>query len=228
MTFILLIRPAAQSTAFECALVRGGVAQVDICIAPVMHIIPLPASPAPAYETAIFTSIYGVENAKVPPTKALCVGPSVCAAAQKAGFIVAHTAPTVAALFLALTPPHRFGTLHYFRGAHVSMDLTAKLAAQGADIQETILYDQVQMPLSRQARHQLGQRRAIVPLFSARSAEFLAQEGINWQTHKAVAISDTVAQNASNMGFGAIHTVATPNAQHMQQAITRAYGIAGA
>lgn len=162
----LLTRPEAQSRAFAALL--PGLACV---ISPVLAIVAVPFDRA-LLETApglVFTSANAVQFAGPGAGRAaLCVGPQTADAARAAGF-VAKAGPGDAERLMPMLAGHE-DWLHV-HGRHRARELP---------LRGVTAYDQVELPLSAEARALLqGDAPVILPLFSPRSARFAATETRN-------------------------------------------------
>lgn len=144
---------------------------------------------------------------------AWCVGPATAERAAQAGFAV-ETGPGSAAALADLVRPPRPGRVLWPRGRHAAVDVGELLAARGLACTPVVLYEQVAVPASAEARAVLcGQAPVFLPLFSARSAALIRAAVPDIAAPLFVAaISPNVASAAAALGAKATCTAARPDA----------------
>jgi uroporphyrinogen-III synthase len=175
---ILLTRPLLQSQRFATEL--GGT-----LISPLMEPEFLtPMIPRQTYSAIILTSETGAEAARrisasgfpLPPS-AYCVGNRTATAARAAGFhtICAHgNADDLLALITQDAPQEN---LLFIRATDTTGNLQERLVSAGIGIVSAVAYRQNPIPLTLEATTALQQTAPIIlPIFSPRSANLLAQE----------------------------------------------------
>jgi uroporphyrinogen-III synthase len=214
---LLLTRPLAQSRAFAARF--GG---LDCVICPLLRIVPtLPVLPERKYAGLIFTSVNGVLTAaellQLSGCTAWCVGDRTAAAARAAR-MEAHSAGGSAEDLVALIRARAAAPLLHLRGEHSQGDVAARLNSAGTETDEAIIYQQRAELLTAAARATLaGQRKVILPLFSARTARILSERaGTIHAPVQVIAISDAVAAAWARPG---VEVAATPDAGAMERAI---------
>lgn len=184
MTFptILLTRPTEQSSKFQRELRRRVPPEVPILVSPILEIRTFP-SPGPVEppDFLVLTSAHASEAIARTPEfagiKAYCVGHATADAARRAGAASVAAGGTADELVTRLKQDAPSGRGRYLRGRHVSVDLERTLAGAGLNISSSVVYDQVALPLTDQARAVLAAPGPVVlPIFSARSAGLLAEE----------------------------------------------------
>lgn len=180
---VLLTRPAPQSQRFAQAL-QARLPSVQVIVSPLMQTEwlhpPLPDRP---FHALILTSETGAEAAGrlratgTPlPATAFCVGPRTTEAARAAGFAAISADGDVHALAALIRAAHPQGPLLHIRGEDVAGNLTETLTNSGIETHSVTLYAQRPCPLSPAARTLLqAEGPVLVPLFSPRSAQILAQ-----------------------------------------------------
>lgn len=198
---LLLTRPIAQSERFlrECekALHRP----VDAVVAPVLGIEPRPFSIDPArFAGFVFTSENAVTALGAPRwamgKTAFCVGRRTADAARAVGFRAISADGDAGDLVSMILSDPPAGPLLHLGGAHLAADIAGELSARGIRTETVVVYDQVALPLSDEARALLSSPAQIVllPLFSPRSAR-LVRAAIDRISDKVrpVAMSEQVA-----------------------------------
>ncbi|MBM3614042.1 MAG: uroporphyrinogen-III synthase [Alphaproteobacteria bacterium] len=180
---VLLTRPAPQSQRFAQAL-QARLASVQVIVSPLMQTEwlhpPLPDWP---FHALILTSETGAKAAgrlrtagTALPATAFCVGPRTKETARAAGFQAISADGDVHALAALIRAAHPQGPLLHIRGEDVAGNLSETLTNSGIETHSAILYAQRSCPLSPAALILLrGDGPVLVPLFSPRSAQILAQ-----------------------------------------------------
>ena len=230
---IVLTRPEAQSEAFAETLRDGLPEGTPIVISPVLEIRRLDWTPPPRADFAVLTSAHAVPalaRLPLPPGAPVYgVGPATAKAIREAGFtpvVGDGTADDLQDLIAAEAPQ---GAGVYLRGLHVSGDLAAGLRALGVAVAEAVVYDQREVPLTREALAALtGERAAVLPLFSARSARLVAgQVPAPGPDVRIAAMSDAVAA-AWPLDRGAVSVSTAPTADSMRDLVLDLCGRRGA
>jgi uroporphyrinogen-III synthase len=178
---VLITRPEAEARAFASALVHRFGPRVRPLVAPLMapQFLPAPVPDGP-FAALIFTSSQGVEGARrkglVTPSLAYCVGKKTAAAAKDAGFTAISADGNADDLYARILADPAAGRLLHVRGEDTRGDLQARLNAAGIATDSVVVYRQEPLPLSAEATRLLCSKgRAIVVLFSPRSAELFAK-----------------------------------------------------
>ncbi len=177
-----MTRPAEQGDRFAEAL-RGRFGPAfDIVMSPVLVTRFLaPVLPEAMPSGVIFTSEAGVQGlgriAALGPMRAWCVGARTAAAARRAGFDAIDGGGDAGALVRTILASGARGPLLYARGRDRAVDIAGGLEMAGTETIEAVVYAQDAQPLSQQASALFaGTVPVIAPLFSARTATFLAAE----------------------------------------------------
>lgn len=222
---ILLTRPRAQSERFA-GMLRGSILpQVRILISPILEIRPLPATvPAERPAFLVLTSAHAAETIEVAPNlqgvTAYCVGEATAAAARGAGAQAIPAGGTATDLVERIEGDAPAGRGLYLRGRHVSADLAQMLADSGINVASLVVYDQVPLPLTDEARSLLeGPGTVVLPVFSARSARLLADacRGAAAQVAVAAMSGQVAAQWPSKDEVAAV--APAPTAEGMAKAV---------
>lgn len=175
---VLLTRPQTQAEEFR-QLLGGG---CEVVISPIIEIQPIEFNIDPdAYHSLIFASQNAVQMAgrslDLHGRRAITVGDRSAKAARDLGMDVISAdgnADDLVARVIAQKPP---GRVLFLRGRHSRGDVAKRLKNAGIDTDFAIIYEQVEQPLTQQARGILcGDHPVILPVFSPRSAQFLGAE----------------------------------------------------
>lgn len=196
---LLLTRPRAESEAFLAEL-RARVTVDKVVVAPVMRIVPTGARPDMSDVTAVILTSANAARLYHGPTgrKAFCVGRKTTETARAAGLDAEFCGENADGLVAHLLKTRPAGHLLHLRGAHARGDIVARLTDSGLRASDAVIYDQQAQPLSPEARALLnGADPVILPLFSPRSADILAAEGVPRAPVQVVAISAAVAEHAA-------------------------------
>ncbi|MFK7868231.1 MAG: uroporphyrinogen-III synthase [Roseobacter sp.] len=195
-TFLILTRPAHAHAGFLTELSPATRSRLTVVSSPLMEIAKVEGvGPALGVFSAVFTSANGVRFA--PPGQgqaAFCVGRATTDAACKAGWMARCLGENADALIETLlqTPPT--GDLVHFSGQHQRGDIVENLRAAGINAARKIVYDQVLLDLSEAAQTVLvDNSRAIVPLFSPRTAAHFARQTKPRSGLFLIALSEAVA-----------------------------------
>lgn len=231
--YLILTRPAAQSRRFADVL-RRRLRPLRVIISPVIEISALPLSVDPAaFFGFVFTSQHAVEALGDLPAAcrgrpAWCVGARTAEAAQAAGFAARSAeagggdAEALLRAILADTPE---GPLLHLHGAHLSVDLAARLQEAGIACTSLVAYDQLPRGLASPALLALrGAVPVIVPLFSPRSVALFLDEAteVSAPLHP-VAISEAAAAQWRARRPEPVEIAETPDAAAMLQAVERVW-----
>ncbi len=191
---LVLIRPEAQSKQLlsKCEAVLG--TPVSALISPVLKIVPTNTPvDLSRYKGMIVTSANGVDHGGDLRGKRLyCVGKHTEIAANRAGADVIWTEKTSRALQEWLMGENPPAPLVHLRGRHV----VESLNIPSIETDSVIVYDQESQPVGADLRQAVcGDARAILPLYSPRSALLLGQgvEAVGPHLH-VIAISNAVAR----------------------------------
>lgn len=226
---VLLTRPAPQSQRFAQAL-QACLPLVQVVVSPLMQAEWLhPPLPDRTFGALILTSETGAEAAGrlratgIPlPETAFCVGPRTTDTARAAGFAAISADGDVHALAALIRAAQSQGPLLHIRGEDVAGSLSETLTNGGIETHSAILYAQRPCPLSPAALTLLqAEDPVLVPLFSPRSAQILAQalpteaKAPLW----IVAISPAAATEAQTLTPARLAVAPHPDGGNMLQTV---------
>lgn len=225
---LLLTRPQKDAQAFAQEVLSHQPA-AQILISPVLTITPIGTLPdLSAYAAVVFTSRHAVAcfaHAHI-PKKMTCfaVGEATAEAAKKLGFLVISSAGAAQDLILLVQKTGAAGPLIHPHGQHARGQIAAILTKKGIPCAECVIYDQIETPLSVQARALLTQPQALlVPVFSPRSARLLQRYGPLPNGSEIIAISQTVAACFSTQPHIKTTVACHPNRGAMLKAVLRRF-----
>jgi uroporphyrinogen-III synthase len=222
---LLITRPIVAARSFACEVEAVMPGRWQILLSPLMEVRHRNSPPLiETGETLIFTSRNGVaaflaQGVKT-DTPVLCVGERTTAYAANHGLHATCAGRTAAELIATVrdTSDTEGQTYLHLRGAHVATDLETALSAAGRPTRSHVLYDQIALPLTADARDALVEGDTTVPIFSARSARLL---GAALASHplpapsRLVCLSAAVAREARRFHTGPIDICATPDVASM-------------
>jgi len=225
---LLLTRPQKDAQAFAQEVLSHQPA-AQILISPVLTITPIGTLPdLSAYAAVVFTSRHAVAcfaHAHI-PKKMTCfaVGEATAEAAKKLGFLVISSAGAAQDLILLVQKTGAAGPLIHPHGQHARGQIAAILTKKGIPCAECVIYDQIETPLSVQARALLTQPQALlVPVFSPRSARLLQRYSPLPNGSEIIAISQTVAACFSTQPHIKTTVACHPNRGAMLKAVLRRF-----
>ena len=225
---LLLTRPQKDAQAFAQEVLSHQPA-AQILISPVLTITPIGTLPdLSAYAAVVFTSRHAVAcfaHAHI-PKKMTCfaVGEATAEAAKKLGFSVINSAGAAQDLILLVQKTGAAGPLIHPHGQHARGQIATTLTKKGIPCAECVIYDQIETPLSIQARALLTQPQALlVPVFSPRSARLLQRYGPLPNGSEIIAISQTVAACFSTQAHIKTTVACHPNRGAMLKAVLRRF-----
>ena len=225
---LLLTRPQKDAQAFAQEVLSHQPA-AQILISPVLTITPIGTLPdLSAYAAVVFTSRHAIACfAQAPiPKKMTCfaVGEATAEAAKKLGFSVINSAGAAQDLILLVQKTGAAGPLIHPHGQHARGQIATTLTKKGIPCAECVIYDQIETPLSVQARALLTQPQALlVPVFSPRSARLLQRYGPLPNGSEIIAISQTVAACFSTQPHIKTTVACHPNRGAMLKAVLRRF-----
>lgn len=227
---LLLTRPEPAARRF-CAQFRARFGEDwPVVISPLMQIVA--RHPVlPEAEAVIFTS----QNAVAPfvalsPAAgrvAFCVGQKTAQVARAAGFSVIEGPGDAQALVPLIRAHHHGAALLHARGQEVAVALADLLNSAGIETKEAVLYAQEPRPLSAEARALLQQPAPVLlPLFSPRSAEMMAQAALGVKAPLWVAaISPAVVRAMGDLPAAQVDVAHNPDAEAVLEALARLAGL---
>ncbi len=154
---LLLTRPAAQSARFLHECEDGLGRPVKAVISPIMGIEPRTLTVDPRrFAGVVFTSENAVTALGRPDwsrgVTAWCVGRRTADAAAAAGFTALSAEGDAQALLARILADRPEGPLLHLGGAHLASDIAAELTQSGVPAETVVVYDQVAVPLTTEAR----------------------------------------------------------------------------
>jgi uroporphyrinogen-III synthase len=226
---LLLTRPLDSAQEFAQAARHAGW-KGPIVIAPLMAIVPQPlrGDVLSGVGTIILTSQHALPAlAHAPRDLPLwCVGPRTVQAARDAGFHNIHQGAGNGASLLAdlRAAPPAMPILH-LHGAHLALDIAARLRDAGLRAESRVVYRQDAVPLGAQGRACLAKAGdVVIPVFSPRSARLLGQEiaqipDLGADLH-LIALSPAVAQALANVPHVTLRTAEQPDGGALLMVLT--------
>ena len=206
---LLLTRPEPQSRSFlaDCRARLGH--EIASIVSPVMRIDPVPVeADLDRYATLIVTSRNALDQVagSIGDRTVRTVGQRTADHASMLGADAVCLGDTVEA-FLERADEIDAPAVH-LRGVHSRGDLAARMTAKGIEVDECVVYDQVEQPLSDEAQAALAAGQAVVPIFSPRTSALVSAHGAHPET-VILAISDAAA--AAWGGKGRVHVARRPD-----------------
>lgn len=174
---IIMTRPRAASERFLAALGAKRLAIGRVVISPAISIEQFEAPvDLDGFSGVIVTSSNALAGVSAGPgLTAWCVGDATAEAAARAGFEAVSTGGSADDLLGVVSRAQPRGPLLYLRGRHVNTDLAERLAAEGVDVAERVVYDQPERAPTDEARALLAETNPLIlPLFSPRTARIVA------------------------------------------------------
>lgn len=214
---LLLTRPRPSAQAFLALLQVGALARVRVVISPVMKIIALGDAPHIGQGNGvIFTSANGVLHAPMGERrKAYCVGASTTDQARMRGWDAQMAGENAQELIEMLKAQPPSAPLLHLAGVHTRGNIAEKLSVNGIQVQHKAVYDQVLTSLSDAARAAL-KGPCIVPVFSARSAQQLADQAAGQLgLAQLITLSDAVATPLRGERAANLTVLPAPRMQYM-------------
>ncbi len=221
---LLITRPDAAAARFLADLRPACAVPFVAVVSPLIGIAAVLADVPQAGLTAIVvTSENGAERAAslgLPRgMPAFCVGARTAEVVRNGGFVPIVAGGNADALVAMILSRGVRGRLLHLRGAHVRGDVAARLQGPGLRCDEAVVYDQVEQPLSADARAALaGPGPVVAPLFSPRTVSILARNLPFMAPVHVIAISAAVADAAAILRPAQLVTVAHSEADAMRDA----------
>jgi len=223
---LLLIRPRPASERLLRVVETAMAAPVAAVVAPIMEIRPLEYDRTmPEGMAVIVTSANAARfGPDLTGRRVYVVGARTATAVEQAGGKVAFVGADAADLLRYLETYKPGVPLLWLRGRHVVSDLPARLGAQDIQVTQAVVYDQVARPpdpaLVRLAQ---GEARAILPLYSPRSAALVgaAIERVGPGLH-VISISPAVAAAWQRETGRASEVCQSPEGAEMERRIIAA------
>lgn len=191
---LLLTRSEPQSRSFLEDLEKRLGHCPNHVISPILQITPVAFDiDLDAYTTLILTSGNAVERlgADLAGRTVVTVGERTALQAQGYGAAATCLGDHVDGLIERIDEVT--GPALHTRGHHTRGDLAARAQAQGVTVDEVVIYDQAEHPLTSEARLALSSGKGILPLFSPRSATLVAAYDCHPST-EVIAMSRAVAE----------------------------------
>lgn len=196
---LLLTRPEAASHRFANEIRKIFGDQVRICISPLQEICPLAESiDFQDAQGLIFTSSNAVDIvsslADARDLPAFCVGKFTTQRARDAGWDALYAGKDSEALVDCLVSRAPKGHLLHLRGVFSRGDIAGALSRSGLSTSECVVYDQVPVKLTEEARDHLNAENPVfVPLFSPRTAAQFERQRTGTAVLYPIAMSKAVA-----------------------------------
>ena len=230
---IVLTRPAPQCATYADELADMFGDRVACTISPLLEIKPIDDMPDfTGVQAVLFTSANGVRTLSkmqgvMPNIPCFCVGDKTAIEARSIGFEafsakggaddLVHLASTI------LSPEN--GPILYISGKIAVGDIADKLSRHGFKIVEHVIYEQVPLSLTVEAKDMFASDSVdILPMFSPMTAKLLAAElraHPKWRLDKidVICLSSNVRKQLHDLDFGSVITVDTPTADAMSAEI---------
>ncbi|MGB5559576.1 MAG: uroporphyrinogen-III synthase [Paracoccaceae bacterium] len=220
---VLLTRPEAQSQRFAKDL-----RDARVVISPILKVQYLDLAVDPRkYDRLIFTSENGLRAAAsatdLRGMQGYAVGERTAEVGAKLGLDLRAAKGNADDLVSLILQDRPKGKLLHLHGVNSRGEIAKRLKGAGIDTVSTIIYDQIEMPLSEEALALLGTDRTVVlPVFSPRSAALLGRICRDARA-RLVLIGMSQAVLDSWTGPEPVQQIAlaTPSASAMRQEILR-------
>ncbi|MDJ0640574.1 MAG: uroporphyrinogen-III synthase [Paracoccaceae bacterium] len=191
---LILTRPEPQSRSFLADLEERLGYVPAVVVSPIMRIEPVRELPdLDPFQTLIVTSgnaVFVLGDA-LKGRRVASVGARTAALARSSGAEAVCLGDNLDGLIQNLAKVT--GPALHLRGRHSRGELVAAGRKAGLQIEECVVYDQLEQPLSREARVALENGHAILPLFSPRSARLVSAYDCHEET-QVIAMSAAVAE----------------------------------
>lgn len=211
---LILTRPAPGSDAFWRDLPADLRDRLTPVISPLMRIesLSVPVS-LTGVAGVIFSSANGVTFGPEPKAiPAYCIGTRTTAQAQTAGWSAIMMGQNADELIKTLQDQQPQTPLLHITGKHQRGDIAERLSHAGLPTRTCVVYDQILLPLTPQARAALSDDRPkIVPLFSPRTAQHFVASYPDLRNVIVIALSEAVADMVENSGAKAVMVASEPN-----------------
>jgi uroporphyrinogen-III synthase len=225
MAGLLMTRPRDAAERFVDDLPRHVIKRFPPVFSPLIR-IQAGSGPIPDADAGglIFSSKNGVRaaasNTPIRNKPVYCVGASTTIAAQKAGwqaFCMGQNADQLVENLTSLGPET---PLLHVRGRHARGDISARLNAAGVACSEYVAYEQVLLPLSRQARQLLADSSPVlVPVFSPRTARQFAEHCPDGANLFLIALSTAVAEPLNSLNYKRLLVCESPDSGSMRKSV---------
>lgn len=188
---LVLTRPEAQSQSFLSACERRLGQKMPAVVSPVFQIIPVYQTlKLDRFNTIIITSQNALNHVDLAGRNVVTVGQRTAEMAISLGADAVCLGENVE-MFLRNATQIVSPAIH-LRGEHTRGDLAARMVAGGCRVDEAVVYRQCEQPLSNEAKLALRRGKAIVPVFSPRSAKLVSKASVDAST-QVFAISAATA-----------------------------------
>lgn len=190
---LLLTRPEPQSRSFLSDLEERLGYRPTCLVSPIMRIAPLGNDvDLNAYRTLILTSgnAVGAVGTELSGRSVVTVGERTAASARSLGANATCLGANVDDLIARIEEVDA-PALH-IRGRHSRGDLAKRASDLGVLVDDVVVYEQLEVLLSDEAQALLREGRAVLPLFSPRSAQLVAAYECHVST-RVIAMSKAVA-----------------------------------
>ncbi|MCG3268516.1 uroporphyrinogen-III synthase [Yoonia sp. I 8.24] len=218
---LILTRPAPIAQVFADQLRHRFGDQVRVITSPLIEIVPVPITEDLSEITGvIFTSAQAVDAPALPRgLTAWCVGPKTTERAKSAGFATITGPGDAAGLAQMIVHAAPCGRLAHIRGRHVQENVARQLNESGIPCADIIAYDQRPLTLSGEAKNALkGKLPVVLPLFSARTATILKEQGPFSAPLHVVVMSEQIKRAVGRMNAQTTGIAAQPSGNAMVDA----------
>lgn len=219
---LLLTRPRESSERFVARLAPELLEGVTLCFSPLIEIVPTGVvMDLSNIDGAIFTSLHGVRFGPVGAGRpAYCVGVQTSEAAKAKGWDVVLVEQTADDLIAVIGRGHQVGQLVHLAGTHRRGEIDNRLRQQGISVEVMVLYDQVLVPLTMEAKNLLaGEVPVIVPLFSPRTAAQFVDQAGQLRGSIIAAISSAVSEVVEDRSVRDMYVAKAPSAKEMTRLV---------
>jgi uroporphyrinogen-III synthase len=218
---LIVTRPAPKGDIFAGEMRARFGDRLRIVVSPLLEIEPVAVTQdLTDVAGVIFTSAQAVGAVSLPAgLAAWCVGPKTAECAKESGFNVITGPGDARALVEMITNAAPCGRLAHIRGRHVHEPVAQVLCNAGVACADVIGYDQHPLALSDSAKNVLnGELSVILPLFSARTATILGEQGPFCAPLHLVVMSEQVKQAAGMLDAQTVSIAAKPDGSAMGNA----------
>ncbi len=223
---LFLTRPKAASVRFAAQFRLRVSADWPVVISPRMETVWLaPSVEISGVDGVVFTSESAVRGfvrlSANRELRAYCVGPRTAKVATAFGFSVIAGPGNALGLSRIIIAEGGSRRLLYPHGSHVAQDMGDLLKSAGIETVFVIVYDQVPIAMTQEAKQLMAQNTPILlPVFSVRSLQLLAEVMPPDRPGLYIAaISPAVAQVAAAMRPQHLVTAARPDGEAMLNAL---------
>jgi uroporphyrinogen-III synthase len=195
--------------------------QMRVIVSPLIQIARVPITDnLDALSGVIFTSAQAVDAlAPLPGLTAWCVGPKTTERAKSAGYKTITGPGNAHGLAQMVINAAPCGRLAHIRGRYAQENVAQLLTNAGIACTDIVAYDQNSLVLGADAKKPLkGELPVVVPLFSARTATILGEQGPFCAPLHLVVMSEQIKLAAGSLNAQTVSIAAHPNGNAMVDA----------